>query len=120
MGFAGAGSLTFHFEAARDIRALIDAIHDGGMRACIAIKPATVIWGIEGFDVVDLMTEQHNYNTYYFFSHMIECVLCAIFADGRKLRSRRHRVHLDHSKAANAFSPKVTLFECAIRPIVMS
>jgi hypothetical protein len=37
-----------------------------------------VIWGIDGFHVVDLMTEQHSDNTQYFFSHILEPLLVAV------------------------------------------
>jgi hypothetical protein len=37
----------------------------------------TVICGINGFHVVDLMTEQHSYDTAYFPSHILEPLLLA-------------------------------------------
>jgi hypothetical protein len=40
-----------------------------------------VIWGINGFHVVDLMTEQHKYNTQYFLSHTLEPPLLAVFTE---------------------------------------
>jgi hypothetical protein len=68
----------------------------------------TVIWGIDGFHVVDLMTEQHDYNTQHFLSHILESLLFAVFPDGRKPHSRRVSLHLDNcrvhrSKASENF-----------------
>jgi hypothetical protein len=68
----------------------------------------TVSWGIDGFHVVDLMTEQHSCNTQYFLSHILESLLLAVFPDGRKLHSRWLNLHLDNccvhrSKASENF-----------------
>jgi hypothetical protein len=76
----------------------------------------TVIWGIDGIHVVDLMTEQHSYNIQYFFSHTLESLLLAVFPDGRKPHSRRLSLHLDNCrihclKASEHFSLKILLFE---------
>jgi histone-lysine N-methyltransferase SETMAR len=49
----------------------------------------TVIWGINGFHVVDLITEQHSYNTQYFLNHILESLLLAVFPEGRKPHSPR-------------------------------
>jgi transposase len=58
----------------------------------------TVIWGIDGFQVVDLMTEQHSDNTQYFLSHILEPLLLAVFPEGRKLHSRQLSLHLDNCR----------------------
>jgi hypothetical protein len=68
----------------------------------------TVIWEIDGFHVVDLMTEQHRYDTQDFLGHILEPLLLAVFPDGRKPRSRRRSLHLDNcrvhrSKASENF-----------------
>jgi histone-lysine N-methyltransferase SETMAR len=55
----------------------------------------TVICGIDGFHVVDLMTEQHSYNTQYFLNRILEPRLLAVFPGGRKQYSRRLSLHLD-------------------------
>jgi hypothetical protein len=57
-----------------------------------------VIWGIDGFHVVDLMTEQHSYNKQYFLCHILEPRLLAVFPDGRKPHSRRLSLHLDNCR----------------------
>jgi hypothetical protein len=67
----------------------------------------TVIWGIDGFHVVHLMTEQLSYKTQSFLNNIIELLLLAIFPDGGKLHSHRLSMHLDncrvhHSKAYDA------------------
>jgi hypothetical protein len=62
----------------------------------------TVIWGIDGFHVVDLMTEQHSYNTQYFFSHDLEPLLLALFPDRRKPHSHRLSVHLDNCRISRS------------------
>jgi ribulose-phosphate 3-epimerase len=75
MRFAGAGSLTFHFEAAGDIPALIDAIHDAGMRACIAIKPSTpvdcVLPYLDMVDMILVMTVQPGFGGQAFMADMM-------------------------------------------------
>jgi hypothetical protein len=85
----------------------------------------TLIWGIDGFRLVDLMTEQHGYNTQYFLSHPVEPILSTIFPDNRKPHSPRLSVRLDyccvhHSKASDPFSLKTVLFEGPIHDVVLS
>jgi hypothetical protein len=68
----------------------------------------TVIWGINGFHPIDLMIEQHDCNTQYFLSHILEPLLFAVFPDGRKPHSRRLSLHPDdcrvhRSKASENF-----------------
>jgi hypothetical protein len=93
-----------------------------------------VIWEIDGFHVVDLMSRQHSYNTPYFLSHSLEPLMLAVFLDSRKSHSRRLILHLDfcrahHSKASESFfvekaitrvahSLKIRLFEYPIRVTV--
>lgn len=48
-GDAGASSVTFHVEATRDPDALIDAITAAGMKAAIALKPATPVEAVFPF-----------------------------------------------------------------------
>jgi hypothetical protein len=68
----------------------------------------TLVWGIDGFHIADLMTEQHSYNTQYFLSHTLEPLLLAVFSDGRKPHSRRLSLHFNNcrvhrSKASSNF-----------------
>jgi hypothetical protein len=75
----------------------------------------TVIWGIDGFQVVDLMTEQHSYETQYFLSHILEPALLAVFPDGHKPHSRLLSLHLDNRrvhrpKISDNFSVENSIF----------
>jgi hypothetical protein len=68
----------------------------------------TVLWGLDGFHVVDLMHGRHSSDTQYSLEHMMQELLCAVFPDGRKPHSRRLNVHRDNcrvhrSKALEAF-----------------
>jgi hypothetical protein len=78
----------------------------------------TVIWGIDGFCVVDLMTEQHNYSTQSFLSHILEPLLLVVFPDGHKPHSRRLSLHLNkcrvhRSKASvNSFAENSIIRVC--------
>jgi hypothetical protein len=68
----------------------------------------TVIWGIDGCHIVDLIPEEHSHNMQYFVSNIMEPPLCAVFPYFRKPRSRRLSVHLDNccahgSKASDNF-----------------
>ena len=56
--FAKAGShyVTFHLEAASDVKQCIDAIHNAGAKAGISIKPATPVSALEPYiDSVDMV-----------------------------------------------------------------
>ena len=53
---AGADSLTVHVEATDDLEALVNGIHDLGLRAGVAISPGTLAEGAAGvLDSVELM-----------------------------------------------------------------
>ncbi|MFC6707341.1 ribulose-phosphate 3-epimerase [Flexivirga alba] len=53
---AGAESVTFHIEAARDPRALAKDLHAAGARACMALKPGTPFAPYEDLlEVVDMV-----------------------------------------------------------------
>jgi hypothetical protein len=56
----------------------------------------TVIWGMDGFHLLDLMTEQHSYTTQYFLSHILESLLLALFPDGCKPHFHCLSLHLDN------------------------
>jgi hypothetical protein len=57
-----------------------------------------VIWDIDGFHVVDLMTEEHCYNIQYFLGHLLEPLLLAVFPDGRKLHSLQLDLYFDNCR----------------------
>ena len=53
---AGAHSVTFHIEAARDPRTLVKDLHAAGAKACMALKPGTPFAPYEELlDVVDMV-----------------------------------------------------------------
>jgi hypothetical protein len=58
----------------------------------------TVIWGIDGFHIVDLMTKQYSYNTQYFLRHVLAPLLLTVFPDGDKPHSRQLSLHLDNCR----------------------
>jgi hypothetical protein len=85
----------------------------------------TLIWRINGFHVVDLMSEQQISNNHYFLSNIMEALLSAIVPDDQKSQSHRPCVHFDNrrvhrSEASDPFGPKMALFGYPIRPIVMT
>jgi hypothetical protein len=84
-----------------------------------------VIYGINGFHVVDMMTEQHSYKTQYFLGYILEPLLLAVFPDGCKPHSHPLSLHLDNcrvhrSKASQNFSLNIRLFEYTIRLTVLT
>jgi hypothetical protein len=56
----------------------------------------TTIWGIDGFHVVNLTTEQHSGNIQYFLSYISEPLLLAVSPDGGKPQSRRLSLRVDN------------------------
>jgi histone-lysine N-methyltransferase SETMAR len=68
----------------------------------------TVIWGIDGFHVVDLMTWQRSFNSEYFMSHVLAPMVTKVFPWARIPHTRRLQLHLDNcrvhfSKASEQF-----------------
>jgi hypothetical protein len=68
----------------------------------------TVVWGIDGFYVIELTTKQHNYIAQYFCSDILESLLLAVSPDGRKPHCHRLSLRLDNcrvhrSKASEKF-----------------
>jgi hypothetical protein len=53
----------------------------------------TVIWGIDGFHVVDMMPPWRRFNPEYFLTHIIHPLLAIVFLDGRKRHALRLSVH---------------------------
>jgi hypothetical protein len=79
----------------------------------------TFISRIDGFHVVDLMTEQHSYSIQSFLSQILEPLLLGVFPDVRKPRPHRLSLHLDkgrvhRSKASENFFAEILLFEYPI------
>jgi histone-lysine N-methyltransferase SETMAR len=68
----------------------------------------TVIWGVDGFYVVDLMISQRSFNSEYFVSHVLARMVAKILPRGRIPHTRRLQLHLDNcrvhfSKATEQF-----------------
>jgi hypothetical protein len=59
----------------------------------------TFIWRIDGFHMVNLMTEQHNRDTYNLLTNIMEPSLGPIFPDRRKLHAPWISWYLDNCNA---------------------
>ena len=72
---AGSASVTFHVEAAKDIRATARGIRAAGARSSIALKPSTNIYGYTEFldevDMVLIMTVEPGFGGQSFIEAMI-------------------------------------------------
>jgi ribulose-phosphate 3-epimerase len=79
---AGAGSLTFHVEAAKDARALCEEIRERGVRPGIAFRPRTPLAGheaaIDAAEVVLVMTVEPGFGGQKFMSDQMDKV-AAVF-----------------------------------------
>jgi histone-lysine N-methyltransferase SETMAR len=58
----------------------------------------TVIWGVKGFHVVDLMTSQNQFNSQDFVEHVMVPRVQEIFPHGRNRRALRLHLHLDNCR----------------------
>jgi hypothetical protein len=56
----------------------------------------TVIWGIDSFHVVNLMTSQHSFDSQYFVDHVKIPLVGKVFPNGRNSHARRLSLHLDN------------------------
>jgi hypothetical protein len=68
----------------------------------------TVIWGVDGFHVVDLMTSQHSFDSQYFVDNIMVQLVEKVFPKGRNPHARRPHLHLVNcrvhfSRAAEQF-----------------
>jgi histone-lysine N-methyltransferase SETMAR len=59
----------------------------------------TVIWGVSGFQVVDLMTSQDRFNSRYFVNHVMIPLTRTIFPGGRRAHIRQLNVQLSNCRA---------------------
>lgn len=88
---AGADILTFHYEACEDSAALLDEIHNRGIKAAISIKPKTpasaIFHLLEKCDMVLVMTVEPGYGGQSFMCDMLPKV--------RELRAEIERRGLD-------------------------
>jgi hypothetical protein len=76
-----------------------------------------VTWGINGFHVVYLMTGQHRDNSHYFFRHILERLLLAVFPNGRKPHSRRLSLLLDNCCVRNSKASENFFTESSFIPV---
>ncbi|KAH0790535.1 Ribulose-phosphate 3-epimerase [Histomonas meleagridis] len=78
MSKAGAHQFTFHIEATNDAEALINDIHNNGMRAAIAVKPKTPIDSVfpylEKVDMILVMTVEPGFGGQSFMYDMMDKV----------------------------------------------
>jgi hypothetical protein len=56
----------------------------------------TVIWGVDGFHVVDLMTSQRSFDSQYFVDNIMVPLVEKVFPKGRNRHARRLYLHLDN------------------------
>ena len=129
---AGAGMLTFHFEAAEDSKAVIDMIRAEGIKVGIAINPDVPVKALEPFveyvDMVLLMSVFAGYGgqkfieeTYYRVDELREIIMrknpnCLIEIDGGvntqnapKLFEQGVNVLVAGRAVFNATNPKETI-----------
>jgi ribulose-phosphate 3-epimerase len=74
-GEAGAYSVTFHIEAARDPRTLCNNIRSTGARVAAALKPQTTLESLDGvleyLDMILIMTVEPGFGGQAFMSDMM-------------------------------------------------
>jgi hypothetical protein len=58
----------------------------------------TVIWGVDGFHLVDLITSQRSFNSEYFVSHVLATMVAKVFPRGRIPQTCRLQLHLDNCR----------------------
>jgi hypothetical protein len=85
----------------------------------------TVLWEIDEFHAIDLMTGQHTYKTQSFLRTVMEPLLLATFPDGWKailagLVCILKALAFAAQWPLMPLSPKITLFECPIRYAVLT
>jgi histone-lysine N-methyltransferase SETMAR len=56
----------------------------------------TVIWGVDGFHVVDLMTSQPSFDSQSFVDNLMVSLVEKVFPKGRNPHARRLHLHLDN------------------------
>jgi histone-lysine N-methyltransferase SETMAR len=58
----------------------------------------TIIWGVDGFHLVDLMTSQRNFDSQYFVDNIVVPLVEKVFPKGRNPDARRLHLHLDNRR----------------------
>jgi ribulose-phosphate 3-epimerase len=106
---AGADSVTFHIEAARDPRALAKDLHASGARACMALKPGTAFAPyeelLEVVDMVLVMTVEPGFGGQSFMADQLPKV--REVREAIKRRGGEIRIQVDGGVSAS------TIEQCA-------
>ena len=88
-GDAGAYSVTFHIEAAKDPRSLCENIRSTGARAAAALKPQTDLDSLDGIlellDMILIMTVEPGFGGQAFMSDMMPKVARARYLGGPEI-----------------------------------
>jgi ribulose-phosphate 3-epimerase len=104
-GEAGAYSVTFHIEAAKDARSLCENIRSTGARAAAALKPETDLDSLDGIlellDMILIMTVEPGFGGQAFMSDMMPKV-----ARARELGGAEIWIEVDGGVSHN------TIMEC--------
>jgi histone-lysine N-methyltransferase SETMAR len=58
----------------------------------------TIIWGVGGFPVVDLMTSQRSFDSQYFMSNVMMPLIASLFLQRRIPHARRLHLHLENCR----------------------
>jgi hypothetical protein len=56
----------------------------------------TVMWGVDGFHLMDLMTTQKEFDSPYFVANVLSALVQRIFPAGRRAHAVRLSCHLDN------------------------
>ncbi|MDR0200483.1 MAG: ribulose-phosphate 3-epimerase [Streptococcaceae bacterium] len=106
---AGADSFTFHLEATNHPSELTKAIHDAGMKACVAVKPATGLSNLtellSDVDMVLVMTVEPGFGGQSFMPDMMPKV--------RELAELRQKLNLNFDIEVDGGISDVTISEAA-------
>jgi hypothetical protein len=81
----------------------------------------TVIWGVDGFHVVDLMTSQRSFDSQYFMDNIMVPFVEKVFPKGRNPYAHRLRLHSDNrlvhfSRVAEKFMAQNHISRVPLQP----
>ncbi len=100
---AGADDVTFHVESKDDPAAVLDALHKGGCRAGLAVKPGTpvdVLWPyLDQMDLVLVMTVEPGFGGQKFMADMMDKV--------RAIKARRPALPVEIDGGVNAETARI-------------
>jgi histone-lysine N-methyltransferase SETMAR len=58
----------------------------------------TVIWGVDGLHIIDLMISQRSFNSEHFVSHVLAPMVAKVFSRGRIPHTHQLQLHLDYCR----------------------